>query len=104
MAWERRRNGQLYFYRSSRDPTTGKVRKQYFGRGHAAEEEAARQSERIARRQAELERRQAAELITDQVAALGANVDGLVETALLAAGYHRPGRKAWRRRRKHGNS
>jgi hypothetical protein len=103
MAWERRRNGRLYLYRSWRDPATGQVRKQYLGTGARAEEvarqHAARRAERAALRQAEQERRLANLVLADQVATVSAGTDALVEAALLAAGYHRPGRKPWRKRR-----
>ena len=100
MAWEKRFN-QRYYFRARRQG--GKITKQYFGRGAqaiaAAEEDAARRAERAAVRQAEQERRQAALAVADQVAALGAEVDSLLEAALLTAGYWRPQRKAWRKKR-----
>jgi hypothetical protein len=103
MAWERRRNGRLYFYRSRRDPITGRVRKQYFGCGQHAEQEArqdsARRAERAARQQAEQRRRQVDLALNAQVAGIGREAQALTEMALLAAGYHRPQRKPWRKRR-----
>ena len=92
MAWEKR--GQhLYYYRVHR--RNGRVVKEYLGRGPAAvaaaQQDAARQAERAAR-QLDL-------AVTEQIMAAGKEADALVDAALLAAGYHRPQRKAWRKRK-----
>ena len=108
MAWEKRRNGVRYYYRAFR--SGGRVVKEYMGRGAravaAAEEDVARRVERAARRQAEQERRKLDLALGAQVAAVGAEAKALMETALLAAGYHRPHRNPWRkcRSRKTGDN
>jgi hypothetical protein len=101
MAWERRYGG-LYYYRSYRD-ADGRVRKQYFGNGPAAfaaaEQDVARRAEHASARQAERQRREADLALCEEIAAISANADALVAAALLAAGYHRPQRKPWRKQR-----
>lgn len=67
MAWERRRNGRVYFYRSSRDRATGRVRKEYLGNGPRAKEAGRRVAERTARRREEQEQRRQDLALSDQV-------------------------------------
>jgi hypothetical protein len=101
MAWERRRNGQRYYYRGRR--VGGRVVKQYVGRGpaakKAAEEDVAQRVERQAHRQEDSLRRQqfqAAGCLLSDMHKQGAD---LLEAALLSAGLYRHHRGAWRRRR-----
>ena len=105
MAWERRQ-GRLYYYAVRRQ--NGQVVRQYLGRGQeavaAAEGVAVRKAARVVERQ----QRQADLAIADQMATIGNNADALVVAALVAAGYHRPQRKRWRKQRswriENGNS
>lgn len=103
MAWERRRNGRLYYYRCWRDPTTGRVRKQYVGTGPAAEAaakaDADRRAVRAAKQQAVRDQHQSDLALGERVNQVVWEAEALTEAALLAAGYHRPQRKPWRKRR-----
>lgn len=107
MAWEKRRNGRLYYYRATR---RGKrVVKTYIGTGPAAEAaaraDAERRAARAAERQAEQQVREAHAMAVEQVVAFGCQVNSLMEAELLAAGYHRHCRGPWRkRRRRHGET
>jgi hypothetical protein len=105
MAFETRRPGGTgYFYLSRRDPTTGKVVKQYLGRGVKAEAAAKALDERRKRRADErlaVERKRAELHALDGVMAeLETAAVTLMEAALLAAGFHRANYSRWRRRRK----
>lgn len=103
MAWERRRNGRLYYYRCWRDPTTGRVRKQYVGTGPAAEaaakDDGDRRAARAAKQQAMKDQRQLDMALSEQVMQVIKEAEALTEAALLVAGFHRPQRKPWRKRR-----
>jgi hypothetical protein len=97
MAWEKRRKRD-YFYRSVR--RAGKVQKLYYGSGTtgrlAAQAEALRRAERLA---AELAHRAAKDQLHVALTLthdLGRCCDLLAAAALLAAGFHRPGRHTWR--------
>jgi hypothetical protein len=105
MAFETRRPGGTgYFYLSRRDPTTGKVVKQYLGRGAKAEAAAKALDERRKRRADErlaVERKRAALQAVDALMVkLEAAAVTLMEAALLAAGFHRANYSRWRKRRK----
>jgi hypothetical protein len=102
LGWERRQTNR-YFYIGRR--INGRVRKIYFGKGvpaaiavlldrdaRAARRAAAAEVRAVAARDAELER---------AARALDAACDRLLEAHLLAAGYHCPGRRGWRRRHAH---
>ena len=100
MAWQNR-DGGSYYYRSVR--LNGRVRCWYFGRGPAAEVAAVEvvlfQLERLVareRRRAALAPQQAADAALDRLCEM---TSVLARAALLAAGYHRHDRGAWRRRR-----
>ena len=108
MAWETRERGQRYYTRSHR--VAGRVVREYVGRGllgeMAAREDATR---REARREAQTAARAARERereVDRQVRELVATVErqaaALTTITLTAAGYHRPKRGSWRRRREHG--
>ena len=96
MSWERRRQ-QLYYYRARREG--GRVIKEYVGSGPAAVAAAKQDLARRAERAAEQERRQLDTILREQIAGVGDEADALVSAALLAAGFHRPQRKPWRKRR-----
>ncbi|HPM82741.1 MAG TPA: hypothetical protein PLF81_18685 [Candidatus Anammoximicrobium sp.] len=100
MSWERRRNGRLFYYREFRRGR--RVVKEYVGGGAvgeaAAREDAARREQRAAQRHEEQERRQADLMLSQHVRTVDANTDAMLETVLLVAGFHRPRRKAWRKR------
>ena len=100
MGWEQRGRGS-FFYRSVR--IGGRVLKQYCGCGPAAEaaarEDAERRVARAAQQGSEQRRRQTYEAAVEQVAAVSGELDSLLQMALVAAGYHRHCRHAWRRKR-----
>ena len=95
------RNGRPYLYKSSREG--GRVVCRYQGSGEAAvliaQIEAIEGQERDedAERQRDLCRR--FDAVDEPVAVLSDLVDALVQSALTAAGWHRPGRHPWRKRR-----
>jgi len=101
MAWEKRRN-RRYYYRSYRDPITGKVRKEYIGAG-AAGEEAARQdaalrAEKAAQRRKEQVAEQRYETAHSALLALIQGCDTITKAALAEAGYYQHHRGEWRKR------
>ena len=101
MAWERRKPGRYYFYRSRR--VGGRVVKDFFGKGaigqlaaDLAEEARARRAEdawALGTEQARLEALDRPPEALDRAATV------LVEAALTAAGYRRFNYGPWRRRR-----
>jgi hypothetical protein len=100
MGWESR-GGRAYYYRGRR--AGGRVVKEYVGAGPAADLVARHDALARDRRQAEAE---AARRTADELAALDAAVapldeltDLVARAALLSAGYHRPNRGPWRKRR-----
>jgi hypothetical protein len=101
MAWEKRGDGRRYFYRSER--VGGRVRKTYFGAGPAASVAAGRvaddraaRAEAVAALRSERERLKPVERAVE---ALAAGTDLALAAALLAAGFHKHDRGAWRRKR-----
>ena len=100
MGWEKRRH-KLYYFRSYRDPATGRARKQYVGAGPAAEaiadRDAQRRAERTAKRQAEQERRQRFEAAYASLAVLGRESDTITTSVLAEAGWYQHHRGVWRR-------
>jgi hypothetical protein len=100
MAWERRRRGGSYYYRSVRDGE--RVRKEYVGAGEAAEaiasaDAAARRVEEEKRR----EEREELERLTDLAAPVLKTDEAageLVRAALVDAGFRRHNGQ-WRMRR-----
>jgi len=102
MAWERRRNGRLYYYRSYRDHSTGRVHKQYLGSGLSAEEaarqDASKREERLRRRAEEQARRDEHQAMESLVGDVNHEATAILEATLLAANYYRHHRE-WRRRR-----
>ena len=94
MPWETRLRGYAYYTRTRREG--GRSIREYIGTGQearrAADEDAAR------RRQVEADRDAARDLAED-VQTLSELAELLARAALLAAGYHRPNRGPWRKRR-----
>ncbi len=101
MAWERRRNGKIYYYAKRR--TGGAIRSEYIGAGATgalAEVMTAR-----AKAEAEAKRREW-ESIVDEQARLDQMVDdfgklatSLADAALLLSGHRQHKRGEWRKRR-----
>lgn len=108
MAWETRERGQRYYTRSRR--VAGRVVREYVGRGLigelAAREDATRREARRVAQKTGREQRQRERAAEHQVRELVATVERLAAVlttiTLAAAGYHRPKRGVWRRRREHG--
>jgi len=100
MAWETRR-GHLYYYRSVR--RGGRVVKEYFGTGRVAELyaqlDALTLERRAIERQDRADERARYEALDARTLELIQLTDALVAVTLMAAGYHRHDRGAWRRRR-----
>ena len=100
MAWERRRNGRLYYYRAR--SVNGRVVKEYIGRGPVAEkaaaEDAVQRAEREAKVEAERRRREEFKAARASLVDLCDQCDVLMKGALIHAGYHQHKRE-WRRRR-----
>lgn len=105
MAWERRRNGRLYFYRTRY--VAGRTVKEYVGRGPKAEQAAKEDASKRAQREACLlskrERRREYESVQMTFTALAAECQSLVRASLLSAGYYQHARGKWRKRRGNGH-
>jgi len=104
MAWETRAGTEnRYYCRTTK--RHGRVIREYLGRGPAAEAAAALDGLRRQAREQERAERQAQQTLwqdgTTPVAALCTAADELMESALLAHGFHRPFRCAWRKRMPH---
>lgn len=101
MAWESRGGNGRYYTRSER--VGNRVVRTYFGTGPSADFAALADHHRRARRAAHAAQRRLAltELATADacVATLCQAAETAASAALLAAGYHRHARGAWRRRR-----
>jgi hypothetical protein len=101
MAWETRNGKGRYYTRSER--VDGRVKRTYVGTGELAEIAAGVDvlgRAALTKRATALEReRQQLQARDDAIADLHADGDLLVRAALVAAGYHRHDRGAWRRRR-----
>ena len=106
MAWETRSRGTRHYTRSRR--VGGRVVREYVGRGaigEAAErEDRARRAARIAERVAHQRRQEEDRQLRDLVLGVERHAATLVAITLVAAGYHRPTRGQWRRRRERGTS
>ena len=107
MAWERRNGcGGPYYTRSRWVAGTGRVVREYVGKGRAGmmaaqldeEDRAARRRQRMVERELQAQMDE-----TDkQIRRLCALSDALLGAELTAAGYHRHKRGEWRRRRGKG--
>ena len=97
MAWVKR-GERAYFYRSVR--SQGRVTKEYHGAGPAGQLAANADALRQAERKASAQDRRAAQDRLDAALALTRDLSRgcelLAAATLLAAGYHRPSRHAWR--------
>jgi hypothetical protein len=97
MAWEKRGAG-TYYYRSVR--CAGKVKKLYYGAGPtgrlAANADALHRAERVAAEQAHKAEKDQLNMAIWLTHDLSRCCDLLAAAALLAAGFHRPGRHSWR--------
>ena len=103
MAWETRQRGGRYYTRSRK--IGGRVVRQYIGTGPTAELIAARDAKARVERTAESAALRAEQDRLAPAEALLAELDALTELlahgALVAAGYRRHHRGAWRKRRGH---
>lgn len=108
MSWETRQHGTRYYTRSYR--VNGRIVREYVGRGLvgelAAREDAARRTARgevrMAARAAREREREADRQLREMVTTVERQAATLTAITLTAAGYHRPKRGVWRRRRGHG--
>ncbi len=104
MAWETRERGTRYYTRTRR--VDGRRVREYVGRGLigelAAREDAARRTAQSAARAAREREREAERQLRELVATVERQAAALTTITLTAAGYHRPKRGIWRRRREHG--
>lgn len=103
MGWETRRGQGRYYTRSRK--VNGRIIREYVGTGLVAELAAQQDAEAQAEKLAERERlqREAARWASAgaPLKDLSQLLDGLTAATLIAAGYHRHHRGAWRKRR-HG--
>lgn len=105
MSWEQRKRGGRYYTRSRR--VGGRIVRSYVGRGVvgelAAREDEERRAQRLAQQARRREERRRAEEEARALLAPLADLDALISTltaaTLTAAGYHRPNRGVWRKRR-----
>jgi hypothetical protein len=101
MGWETRGGRGRYYTRSVRHG--GRVVRQYLGAGGMGEliasfdakERELRAAERAEQRELAAQREEAERLLLT----FSQHVDAVVDATLTAAGYHRPKRGAWRKRR-----
>jgi hypothetical protein len=102
MAWEKRRSGRRYYYRSRRT-SDGKVVRDYFGPGpradQAAQADAALAAQRDADRRAVLAEQTALASFDMTMTEVGAAAEVLAAAHLLANGFHRTNYGPWRKRR-----
>jgi hypothetical protein len=102
MGWETRDSCRGRYYTRSRK-VAGRVVREYVGTGAVAELAAAADALRRGDRRAAAEARRAEEASWRAALAplleLSRVADVMARAALLVAGYHRPSRSSWRRRR-----
>src|SRR4029077_1068465 len=102
MAWERRKSGARFYYRSRRAPN-GRVVKVYFGRGprakKAAREDAAIRTRQDADRLALLDEQTRLARQNARMKELEDAASLLTTAELLASGYHQLNYGPWRKRR-----
>ena len=102
MAWEGKRSTtKRYYYQTRR--SQGRWVREYFGRGERAQQAAAAVVQRRQKRGLERDASQVFErelqIAAAPVAELCGLMDELAHAALVCAGYHRPKRGKWRKRR-----
>ncbi len=104
MGWETRERGTRYYTRTRR--VEGRRVREYVGRGLigelAAREDATRREAQTAVRAQRQREREAERQLRELVATVERRAAALTTITLAAAGYHRPKRGVWRRRREHG--
>jgi hypothetical protein len=101
MAWETRSTGRYYYRSVKRD---GRVVKEYLGVGEAAQAAAAEIEARRQRREAVQNDVQNQKVVEQPSLDLDQVTDILLRASLLAAGFYRPDRHAWRCRRDSSNN
>ena len=94
MAWETRQRGGSYYRRYRR--AAGRVIREYVGTGEGANHIAAEDEARRRQVESDLD---AARALAEDIQRLSELAELLAHAALLAAGYHRPNRGPWRKRR-----
>jgi len=101
---ETRERGTRYYTRTRR--VNGRRVREYVGRGLigelAAREDAARRAAQSSARESRQREREAERQLRELVATIDRQAMTLTTITLTAAGYHRPKRGIWRRRRDHG--
>ncbi len=102
MGWEHRARGGPYYIR--RRKVEGREIRQYYGKGPAAEKAAAEDAARREQREAARAERKMLDMLESRMAAYCGATEVVVHAALLAAGYHRPNRGVWRKRRGSGDA
>jgi hypothetical protein len=103
MSWETRERGGRYYTRSYR--VNGRIVRDYFGNGPGAlaisqMDEGRRMEEQAGRLTWKLKREEI-EAVDALVKGYCAAVEAFTRETLEAAGYHRPKRGQWRKRREH---
>ena len=96
MGWKKRGN-RWYFYRSRR--IDGRVVTEYIGAGERANELIAKQKQKAAQKAAIDAVNAATASLSSPLNELDALTESLAAAELVSEGYHRPGRKPWRKRR-----
>jgi hypothetical protein len=86
MAWERRRNGRLFYYRVRRT-AAGRVVKEYLGRGPAAEQVAQQVEQARAERAARTARRSCVKEALADLDGLTAGCNTLTAAVFLTQGF-----------------
>jgi len=94
MPWESGPRGRPYYTRTRRE--NGRVIREYIGVGEVGQRAA--EEDETRRRQAEADR-EADRALAEEIRSLSELADLLARAALLAAGYHRPNRGPWKKRR-----
>ena len=98
MGWEQRKgSGGLYYVQKRKH--RGKVTSHYIGAGPAATAIAQEDAARRAQTEADRQQRQALEAQEAKVTQYCKDFEALLQNTLEAAGYHRPDRGRWRKRR-----
>jgi hypothetical protein len=97
VGWERRRWGERYYIKKVR--VGGRSTSRYVGTSLLAETLVEGTGRRAARRQAWRQEKAVLSADEAELAAFSAQVERLLEEALSAAGYHKPGRGRWRKKR-----
>jgi hypothetical protein len=98
VAWEQRTdNGRRYYVQKLRRGRH--VTSRYIGSGPQAESLAAEVARQAAKREVWRQEKAVLSAAEAEIAAFSAQVERLLEEALSAAGYHKPARGRWRKKR-----